>query len=283
MWQNLVRRPFGDDAPESVHLADYPEPDPGAVDAFLSRRMAAVREIVSLGLQVRTANKLRVRQPLEAAELILADPSLAPALREHEALIRDELNVHAVHFVLRADDYVTYQVKPNFRALGPRAGKRMPKLKAALAEADGARLLRELDTSGRVRIEVDGELFELGPHEIAVSLEAREGFAAAAGGAGVVALRTTLTPELVEEGRFREVLNRVQSFRKELDLEYTGRIRLTLDGAGALLDSVRPRVDLLSRETLAVAVTLGAAPAGGAHVREVTIDGDPLTLGVEPV
>ena len=283
MWQNLVRRPFGDEQPESVHLADYPEPDAGAVDEELSRRMAAVREIVSLGLQVRTANKLRVRQPLAAAEVILVDQALSAAVREHAGLVRDELNVHAVHFVERADDYVTYQVRPNFRALGPRAGKRMPKLKAALAGADGGKLLRELDTSGRVRIEVDGEAFELGPHEIAVSLLAREGFAAAAGGVGVVALRTTLTPELVEEGRFREVLNRVQSFRKELDLEYTGRIRLTLDGAGALLDSVRPRVAELARETLAVAVDLGAPPAGGAHVREVMIDGDALTLGLEPV
>jgi isoleucyl-tRNA synthetase len=282
MWQNLVRRPFGDAEPESVHLADYPEPDLASVDEDLSRRMAAVREIVSLGLQVRTVSKLRVRQPLGAAEVILADPELSAALREHEGLIRDELNVHAVHFVERADAYVTYQVKPNFRALGPRAGKRMPKLKAALAAADGGRLLRELETAGRVRIEVDGSPFELGPHEIEVSLEAREGFAAAAGAAGVVALRTALTPELIEEGRFREVLNRVQSIRKELDLEYTGRIRLTLDGAGVLLDAVRPRIELLSRETLAVAVTL-SRPTAGAHVREVTIDGDALTLGVEPV
>jgi isoleucyl-tRNA synthetase len=282
MWQNLVRRPFGDAQPESVHLAEYPEPDAAAVDEELSRRMAAVREIVSLGLQVRTVSKLRVRQPLEAAELILADPALAAALREHEGLVRDELNVHGVHFVERAGDYVTYQVKPNFRALGPRAGKRMPKLKAALASADGGVLLRELETRGRVRIEVDGLPFEIGPGEIEVALEAREGFAAAAGGVGVVALRTALTPALVEEGRFREVLSRVQSLRKELDLEYTGRIRLSLDGAEPLLGAVRPRLDELARETLAVSVALGAPPAG-AHVREVAIDGDPLTLGVEPV
>jgi isoleucyl-tRNA synthetase len=283
MWQNLVCGVFGDAQGESVHLADYPEPDDAAIDENLSRRMAAVREIVSLGLQVRTANKLRVRQPLEAAEVVLADPALDAALREHEALVRDELNVHEVHFVESADEYVSYQVKPNFRALGPRVGKRMPKLKKALADADGGALLRELERDGRVRIEVEGEATDLGPEEIAVSLEAREGFAAAAGGVGVVALRTTLSDDLVDEGRFREVLNRVQTFRKELDLEYSGRIRLTLDGAAPLLDSVRPRVDLLSSETLAVEVTLDAAPATGAHVREVTIDGDALTLGLELV
>jgi isoleucyl-tRNA synthetase len=127
---------------------------------------------------------------------------------------------------------------------------------------------------------VDGESFELSRDEIAVSLEAREGFAAAAGGVGVVVLRTTLTPELLEEGRYREVLNRVQTLRKELDLEYTGRIRLTLSGAAALLDAVRPRVDELARETLAVDVAIGAEPPASAEVREVAIDGLSLTLGL---
>jgi len=97
----------------------------------------------------------------------------------------------------------------------------------------------------------------------------------------VVVLGTTLDEALLEEGRFREVLNRVQTFRKELDLEYSGRIRLTLQGAAPLLDAVRPRVSELSRETLAVDVVVGAPPKSGAHVREVNIDGDPLVLGLE--
>jgi isoleucyl-tRNA synthetase len=280
IWQNLVRRPFADSAEESVHLADYPEPDAEAVDEALSQVMRAVRELVSLGLQVRTANKLRVRQPLEAAEVVLSDPELGRALREHADLIRDELNVHALHFVENADDYVTYRIKPNFRALGPRVGKKMPALKAALADADGAALLRELEAKGRARIEIGGEPIELNPEEIAVALEAREGFAAAAGGAGVVVLRTALTPELIDEGLFREVLNRVQSFRKELDLEFTGRIRLTLAGGEKLLRAVRPQAEVLGRETLAVDVSLGAEPVEGAHVRRDTIEGESLILGL---
>jgi isoleucyl-tRNA synthetase len=133
-----------------------------------------------------------------------------------------------------------------------------------------------------VVIDVEGEGLELSPEEIEVALEAREGFAAAAGAAGVVVLRTALTPELVEEGLYREVLNRVQTFRKELDLDYTARIRLSLDGTPRLLDAVRPRVEELGRETLAASVEL-APPAAGAQVREVRIDGDALTLGVAPV
>ncbi len=97
----------------------------------------------------------------------------------------------------------------------------------------------------------------------------------------MVVLRTELTPDLLEEGLFREVLNRIQTFRKELDLEYTGRIRLSLTGAEPLLAAVRPRVEALCRETLAVQVALDTAPPSGAHVREVSIDGNPLTLALE--
>jgi isoleucyl-tRNA synthetase len=283
MWQNLVRRPLPDDPDPSVHTCDYPEPDEAAIDAELSRVMGSVRELVSLGLQVRTAEKLRVRQPLAAAEIVLADADLASALREHEGLIRDELNVHAVHFVPEADAYVSYRVKPNFRALGPRVGRRMPAVKQALAEADGAALLRELEQKGGVDLELEGERLRLGPDEIAVSLEAKEGFSAASGPAGVVVLRTALTDALVEEGRFREVLNRVQTFRKELDLDYTARIRLWLSGSETLLAAVRARKDELAREVLALEVLPGASPPAGARVTEVVIDAQGLTIGLVPL
>ena len=99
--------------------------------------MRSVRELVSLGLQVRTTSKLRVRQPLEAAEIVLADPALEPALREHAALVADELNVHELRFVANADEYVSYQVKPTPRAR-PARRQAHDEMKAALAEADGA-------------------------------------------------------------------------------------------------------------------------------------------------
>jgi isoleucyl-tRNA synthetase len=280
MWQNLIRRPFPQARDESVHLVDYPEPDTAAVDRALSRSMGAVRALVSLGLQVRTAEKLRVRQPLAAAEIVLAEPELEASLREHLELIRDELNVHAVHFAPNADEYVTYHVKPNFRALGPRVGRRMPALKAALAEADGASLLRQLEADGAVSLLVEGERIALSPDEVEVALQARPGFSAASGPVGVVVLHTALSDALIEEGLFREVLNRVQSFRKELDLEYTGRIRLTLAGDEPLLRALRPRVEVLGRETLCVGVELGAPPAPGSHVSEAVIDGHALTLGL---
>jgi len=232
---------------------------------------------------VRTAEKLRVRQPLAAAEVVLADPELEAELRNHLDLVRDELNVREIHFVPDADEYVTYQVKPNFRALGPRVGKRMPALKKALADADGASLLHQLEADGQVTLTIEGEAIALGPEEIAVSLEARDGFSAASGDAGVVVLRTALDDDLIEEGLYREVLNRVQTFRKELDLEYTGRIQLTLSGDEALIAAVLPRTDALARETLADSIDLGASPAPDGHVSEAKIDGKSLTLGLRLV
>ncbi|MFQ5418054.1 MAG: DUF5915 domain-containing protein, partial [Myxococcota bacterium] len=107
-----------------------------------------------------------------------------------------------------------------------------------------------------------------------------EGFAAAAGPAGVVVLSTALSSELVEEGLYREVLNRVQTFRKELDLEYTDRIRLSLAGGAKLIGAVRPRIGALAREALAVDVELGADPAPDARVREVSIEGEALRIGL---
>jgi isoleucyl-tRNA synthetase len=159
----------------------------------------------------------------------------------------------------------------------------MPKVKAALVEADGAALLAQLESEGRVLLVVEGEELSLSSDEIAVRLEAREGFAAAAGGAGVVVLHTALTPALVEEGLYREVLNRVQTFRKELDLEYTGRIRLTVRGSERLLEALRSRVDELARETLAVEVGLDGQPEAGASVRELSVDGEELVLGLARV
>lgn len=283
MWQNLVLRAFPSRDEASVHFCDYPKADATAIDEGLSRVMRTLRELVSLGMQVRTAQKLRVRQPLEAADVVLADSGLAAALAEHLELVRDELNVRSVRLVADAGETVRWVVKPNFRALGPRVGSHMPAVKAALAAADGARLLRELEANGAVTIEAGGERFALGPEEIAVSVEAQAGFAAASGPAGVVVLHTTLTPDLVEEGLFREVLSRVQALRKELDLEYTGRIRLWLSGDAKLLAAVRPRAAALARETLADEVLLASEPDPAASVRDAEIGGASLRIGLARV
>jgi len=171
LWQNLVARPFGDSQPESVHLADYPEPDAAAIDEPLSREMRAVREIVSLGLQVRTANKLRVRQPLAAAEVVLSDPELAPRVLAHEGLVKDELNVHELHIASDAGAYVTYQVKPNFRALGPRVGKRMPAAKAAVAAGKQGKFFEMHDKLFENQRTLSPDLYEKTAKELGLDVD----------------------------------------------------------------------------------------------------------------
>jgi isoleucyl-tRNA synthetase len=278
MYQNLIRRPYGREALESVHLCDYPAAEPSWIDRTLSEEMAAVRDIVSLGLRVRTEHRLRVRQPLSRAEVLLARAELEPRLAAYRDLVAEELNVREVAFVHGGEEHVRYGVKPNFRRLGPRLGKKMPAAKQAFEDADAARLRAALLETGRGEILVDGESVSLEPDDVEIVVEAREGYAAAGDRTAVVVLSTALTPDLIEEGLYREVLNRVQTLRKELELEYTQRIRLAIQGSERLQRIIQAREEHLRGETLCVELQLdGAAPAG-AEKREVDVDGEQATL-----
>src|SRR5690606_32707615 len=134
IWRNLVVKGRGGDSPESVHLTDWPTPNLALVDEGLSYVIKGVRDLVSLGLQVRTSAKLKVRQPLSVAKLVLADATLADRLAPYLPMIADELNVLEVETLVRgADKYVTYKVKPNFRSLGQKGmGKQAQELKKAM-------------------------------------------------------------------------------------------------------------------------------------------------------
>ncbi|WP_437564621.1 isoleucine--tRNA ligase [Sorangium sp. So ce542] len=284
MYQNLVRRPWPATQPESVHLVAFPAADEAAVDEPLAVEMRAVRELVSLGLQVRTANKLKVRQPLARADVVLSQQGLAAALAEHVPLIAEELNVHEVRFLKPGEEgsAVRYVLKPNFRALGPKLGKKVQLAKQVLAKADASALRAALATEGKIAIALDGEQVELGPEEIDVAVEAGEGFAAAGGRAGVVVLHTALTDALRDEGLGREILSRVQGLRKELDLGFTERIRLALDGSERARKVAGAAREILMQEALAAELVLGAAPAawGQAERRELSVDGEALTIAV---
>ncbi len=187
-------------AVESVHLCDYPTGDPAAIDEQLSERMALVREIVSLGRSARMGAKLKVRQPLELVEVVLADATHRAWLEEHASLICDELNVKRVEFTEKAEQYITYSVLPDLKRLGPRLGKRLPALRKALAEADGGRLLASWRPTATSRSSLPDGPVTLDSDDIQVRLQAKEGWAAAQGHAVVVVLATELTDELIREG-----------------------------------------------------------------------------------
>jgi isoleucyl-tRNA synthetase len=274
IYQNLVRGPLGVKAKESVHLDDYPEPELSRIDAALNEEMAVVRDIVSLGLRVRTDNKLKVRQPLSKAEVTLSNAELDARVSRYKDLIAEEINVQEVRFVHGTEEHVEYKVKPNFRRLGPRVGKKMPAVKKAMESADGSRLRASLLAKGKAEIEVEGEPLELELEDIEVTVQAKEGYAAAGDETAVVVLSTELTEALLEEGKYRELLNRIQTFRKDLGLEYTQRIRLAIQGSESLKRIVEARRDDLMKETLCVDLT---AKLEG-HTREVDIEGEPATI-----
>ncbi len=253
LWQNLARSPFGDRVLESVHLCDYPTGEPSRYDEELSRRMGLVREIVSLGRSARTAQKLKVRQPLPQVEIVLADRRDQPWLEQHAELIAEELNVKQVHFAAQADQYIQYTVLPNLPRLGPRLGKRIPLLRKALAEADPAELLRRLESQGQVELPLEDGPLTLTRDDLQVRLQAKEGWAAAQGAGAVVVLNTQLTPELVQEGLARDLVRAIQEERRRRQCQYTDRIRLVIYTADeALQQAARAFAQYIQGETLAV-------------------------------
>jgi isoleucyl-tRNA synthetase len=266
MYQNLVLQAGVPEAKPSVHLARYPEPDPSAVDQELSREMGWVREIVSLGLSVRTQSKIRVRQPLRGADVALNDSELMARLEPYRALIEEELNVHQVKLtsVRHEQGVVSFRLKPNFRALGPRLGKRVQAVKQALEASDGVALYAELSSSGKLVLEIGGEAVEVSAGEVEVSCQAAPGFGAATGKLGVVVLNTELDDELVDEGILRELLSRVQAARKQAELDFTDRIELWLDGTDRVLRVGKSGEPTILRECLVTRVHWGeASPPSG--------------------
>ena len=265
-------------APESVHLADMPAVDESLIDLALSEEMATVRNVVSLGLRVRTEHKIKVRQPLASAEAVLSDAGLRNRVAVHARLIEEELNVHKVSFVPPEEAHVHYVLKPNFRQLGPRLGKLVKAAKQAFADVDAAALRAELLAQGESSITIEGTKVPLGPDDVEIQVEAADHFAAAGDSSAVVVLNTDLTPELLDEGLFREILRRVQDLRKDVDVAYTERIRLHLDGSERLKRVAEANRESLMAETLCTEL-LG--PTGEpVDWKEFTLDGEDLRLAL---
>ncbi len=282
MWLNLVRRPWPTSQPESVHLGRFPEPDARLIDEGLAAEMGAVRELVSLGLKVRTDNRLKVRQPLSAVDVILARSELKDRVAHYKDLIADELNVHEVNFMEagQESDVVRYKVRPNLRAVGSRLGPKLAPVRKAFDSADGRILQRELALKGMVAITVDGERMAFPTEELEVLVEANPGYAAAGAGVGVVVLHTELTEALVDEGLVRELLARVQAARKDMALGYTDRIRVWVDGDARVLRVTQESKELISRETLASELNTGPQGLTGKE-EEVNLNGLPARIRVE--
>jgi len=281
IWRNLVGAAFGGRGLESVHLADYPTGEPALVDHDLVRRMAVVRDVASLGRAARAAEKLRVRQPLQKVEVILAEsrPDDVAWLEAHADLVCDELNVKQFEVCGEPDRYITRSILPDLKKLGPRLGKDLPRARDALAKADAAAVLAALAGHGRAEVPLAGggvAMVEAG--DILVRTTAKPGWAAAEGPRAVVVIAKDLTPDLVAEGLVREVVHVIQTERKELDLDFTDRIDLVFATESAeLREALERHRDYVAGETLAASIRFGPPPpAAEPH----DIDGHPLSIAV---
>jgi len=264
-----------DGLPESVHLRDYPEPDPALADPDLEEGMAAVRLTVELGRAARARAKAKVRQPLRRA-VIVANEAERAAIEARAELVTAELNVKELDFVSDESELVSYTAKPNYRSLGPRFGKRMPQVAAAIEALDAARVAEVMANGGEVGINVEGDEHTLGPDEVTLALQPLEGYEVEAEAGHAVALQLELDDELRQEGLAREIVHAVQIARKDAGLEITDRIELSLGGDAELLDAARAHERYLAGEVLATAVAYGEATDGTAAL----IDGRELAIAV---
>jgi isoleucyl-tRNA synthetase len=262
-----------DGAEPSVHLCDFPEV--GRRDVDLEVAMGVVRETVRLGLAARGQARLGVRQPLREAVVVAAGAERA-AIERLEDIVLGELNVKGLRYVIQADELGSYEVKPNYRALGPRFGRHMPQVAAAVAALDPAHVAAALSDDERVGVNVDGHEHELGADDLLLAMRPLEGYQLEREGSHAVALELELDDELVREGLAREIVHAVQNARKTAGLEVADRIELTLGGDEELLDAARSYERYLAGETLAVAVSYD-----GASGDEATVKGRPLRIAVQ--
>jgi isoleucyl-tRNA synthetase len=267
-------------APESVHLADWPRPR-GRRDRELEAAMAAAREAVAVGRGARAEARIRVRQPLSEA-VVAAPAALARSIEGLVDLVADELNVRRVRFVTDPAELVEVTLKPNYRRLGPRFGRRMPEVAAAVAALPAAESARALDAGDEVEIALDGGRERLAPEDLLLEARPTEGYAVGQDAALAVGLATEITPELRREALAREVVHAVQGARRSAGLRVEERIHLHLDGSGELREAIEEHRPAIAADALATRLTVGhGAPFAGLRHEEHVIDGEPLALRLE--
>jgi isoleucyl-tRNA synthetase len=265
-----------DGAEPSVHLCDFPEPGPR--DNDLEEAMAVARETVRLGLAARGQAKVKVRQPLRAA-VVVATGRERGAIDRLAGIVREELNVHELRFVSEADELGEVEIKPNYRALGPRFGSQMPLVAAAVAGLDAARAAATLRDGNAVSISINGHDHELSVEDLLVNMKPLAGYQVEREGSHAVALELEIDDALRAEGWSRDIVRAIQNARQAAGLDISDRIVLTLDGDEQLLAAARIHQDYIATEVLAT--ELRYADLDGAE--PVMIDGAPLRIGVQRV
>jgi isoleucyl-tRNA synthetase len=279
LYQNLVRS-VDEGAPESVHLAEWPEVLAEMIDESLNRDMALVMRLVSLGHSARQKANRKVRQPLAEAAFSVGNARERRAVETYVDLFMDELNVKHVRLLNATTEALSHTVKPLPKQLGQKYGNRFPAIQKAILKMNAEEAAHTLLEGRPLRVEANGEAFDILSEEVEVKALAREGFAVAEEGPYVAALVTELTPELVQEGLAREFVRRVQDLRKSAELDVADRIELFVEASPGLKSAIETHKDYITAETLSSRLEFAAPPEGASHVQD-EFDGEKVNVGLK--
>lgn len=275
IYRNLVCS-IDPTAPESVHLCDFPIADESRVDRKLEQDMQEVLNIVTLGRAARNLSNRKNRQPLRTL-FTNADQNLGQLYRE---IIQQELNVKEIAFRADLSELISYTFKPQLRLLGQKLGKKLGEVRGLLQELDGAKAKKELDETGALKLTLsDGEI-ELSQEELLIETAQKEGFTSVSDKGVAVALDTTLTEDLIEEGFVREIVSKLQSMRKDAGFVVTDRIEVFVSGSEKVEEIFHKNEGSILRDVLGEACTYGSLDG---YTAEWDVNGETVSFGVKRI
>jgi isoleucyl-tRNA synthetase len=275
IYQNLVRT-VDKNAPESVHLCKYPKAAGSVIDKELERDMDAVLNVAQMGRACRNTANIKNRQPIGKIYLSGVD-HLDDVFLD---VIRGELNVKEVELGAAAEEFISYNIKPQLKTVGPKYGKLLNGIRAHLQNADGIAVVNTVRSGGVYAFEVDGSKVELSEQDMLIEPAQKPGYTVETSENYAVIIDTTLTPELIEEGYVREIISKVQTMRKEAGFEVTDHIRLSVAQNSVIENVLKKNEIQIARETLSDAVSYGSA---GGYSKEWDINGENTMFGVEKI
>ena len=273
IYQNLVRS-VDKDAPESIHLCDFPTVNEAWIDKDLEADMKELLEIVVLGRACRNTANIKNRQPI-GTMYVKAEKKMSEFYTD---IIADELNVKEVKFADDVESFISYSFKPQLRTVGPKYGKLLGGIRQALADINGTAAMNELRTNGVLKLDINGNDVELTEEDLLIETAQTEGYVSESDGETSVVLDTNLTPELIEEGFVREIISKIQTMRKEAGFEVMDKIVVYAHGNDKIQDVMKAHEDEIKSEVLADEMVLGETDG---YVKEWNINKEAVTMGVK--
>ncbi|MHA1396700.1 MAG: isoleucine--tRNA ligase [Candidatus Heimdallarchaeaceae archaeon] len=282
LYDNLVKR-VNTNALESIHLCQYPEFRSEDTDKQLSEEMNKVLALVTTGRSIRATANIKLRQPL--SELIVISPlGNKKLIEKYEEVLKEELNVKKITLQESSEDLVTYTIKPNFRVLAPKLKSEVTKVSRYFEELEpkqAATFVKKLVSGQSINISIGKNSYQLEPDDLEYRIEVQEGFAGEESEGFLLLFNSTITDELKKEGYIRDIIRRIQTMRKELDLEYTQKITLTIKADDFGEEALKSFEEYLKEETLCTKVIF-AKPQKG-YIKEWVFDGYKVNIGLNPL